>query len=86
MRHRHPSLDLLTRRAAVLTRPCPPRPRGCGARPGQPCRSLRTGEPLRRQPAHPLRLFPDAVPDWVRAQLPEPRVPDPRELASASHR
>jgi hypothetical protein len=28
----------------------------CGAQPGQPCRNLRTGEPLTRQPAHQARI------------------------------
>lgn len=41
-------------RADAETRPCP----DCHAQAGQPCRNLRTGQPLGRQPAHQSRIQP----------------------------
>jgi hypothetical protein len=82
---RHPSQYLLHRRARVEARPCPPAPRGCGQPAGETCRNLRTGEPLRWQAAHSVRLHPDSLPDWVRLAEDEQRMPDARELTSASH-
>lgn len=84
MRHRRLSHDQLLRRAEAQTRPCPPAPRGCGARIGQTCRSSVTGEPLTRAPACAARQFP---PLPHRPWVPEPRrAPDVRELAGSSHR
>lgn len=42
-------------RERALTKPCPPRPLGCGVGVGKPCVTS-TGEPLHRFPAHVARL------------------------------
>lgn len=46
--------------AAALARPCPPRPRGCGARPGQQCwREALDGNRIPiHGPGHAARLIP----------------------------
>lgn len=49
--------DLQADRELAQTVACnEPRPHGCGAAIGEPCRNLGTGEPLLNLPAHDARM------------------------------
>lgn len=52
----HHRLQWLADRDAAEALPCPPKPRGCGAPPGQTCTNVHTGRPLAGQPAHLVRI------------------------------
>ncbi|QJY46676.1 hypothetical protein [Pseudonocardia broussonetiae] len=71
------NLDDVADREQAETVPCPDRPRGCGARPDEPCRNLHTGGPLQHLPAHAARLAAAGV---RHAPL------DPREITSPHER